>query len=202
MRPTMLLAAACGLGLASAATADSSIQCDRGIVQVGDAKIDLLGKCGPPALQETRFEERAVPSTDVAWSPETGAYLPAQRHLAVAVETWTYDVGPQRFIQIVTLEAGRIVSIERGGYGYVVPPRASEVPVPRARCQPEAIRAGDTTFDVLTRCGEPASRDAYPEPFAREVWTYDFGPQAFVRFVHLENGKVARVETGSYGYAR
>ncbi len=202
MRATMLLAAACALAPAPPATADSSIHCDHGIVQVGDAKIDLLGKCGPPALQEVRFEERAVPSSEVAWSPDTGAFLPAQRRVAVALEIWTYDFGPQRFIQVVTMEAGRIVAIERGGYGYAASPRAGEALIPRARCQPEAIRAGDTTYDVLTRCGEPASRDVYPEPLALEVWTYDFGPQVFVRFVHLENGKVARVETGSYGYAR
>jgi Protein of unknown function (DUF2845) len=35
-----------------------------------------------------------------------------------------------------------------------------------------------------------------------EVWTYDFGPDAFVRFALLENGVVTRVDTGGYGYAR
>ncbi len=35
-----------------------------------------------------------------------------------------------------------------------------------------------------------------------EVWTYDFGPQTFVRFVVLEDGVVTRVDTGHHGYAR
>ena len=32
-----------------------------------------------------------------------------------------------------------------------------------------------------------------------EVWTYDFGPNRFVRLVSIAEGRVTRVETGGYG---
>ena len=37
---------------------------------------------------------------------------------SVRSETWTYDLGPDRFVVIATLEDGKVVSLERGGYGY------------------------------------------------------------------------------------
>lgn len=70
---------------------------------------------------------------------------------------------------------------------------------------------GDGKLDLLEKCGEPVFRDptlekrAYGEGWATvqvEVWTCDFGPQSFVHFATLENGKVVRVERGGYGYAR
>ncbi len=35
-----------------------------------------------------------------------------------------------------------------------------------------------------------------------EVWTYDFGPQMFVRFAIICDGVVFRVDDGNRGYAR
>jgi len=32
-----------------------------------------------------------------------------------------------------------------------------------------------------------------------DEWTYDFGPQRFVHYLTFLDGKLARVETGSYG---
>jgi hypothetical protein len=43
----------------AAARAESALSCADGIVSVGDAKVDLLGKCGRPALREWRIEERS-----------------------------------------------------------------------------------------------------------------------------------------------
>ena len=45
---------------AAPARADSSIRCSGGLVSVGDARVDLLGKCGLPALEERRLESRAL----------------------------------------------------------------------------------------------------------------------------------------------
>jgi hypothetical protein len=35
----------------------------------------------------------------------------------------------------------------------------------------------------------------------KETWTYDFGPRALVRFVHVRDGRVTGVRTGGYGYS-
>ena len=187
------------LALGAPAGADDSLSCDGGIISVGDSKIDLLGKCGAPALQEVLDHDRAVlqhygPS---GWG----------RRVSVTVERWTYNLGPTRFLQFVTVESGRIVSIKRGSYGYALDPPPRAPPIPRARCDHSVLRTGMSTFDVLALCGEPALQDVRVESWATgqvvvEIWTYDFGPRAFLRFLAFRDGTLARIETGSYGYSR
>jgi hypothetical protein len=199
------------LPAAGVAGSDSSIRCAGGLVSVGDATIDLLGKCGAPALREGRSD-----LTSVAWRGDGGA---VKRASAVTVERWTYDFGSSRFLMFVTVEGGKVTLIERGGYGYAQadPP---PVVIRRARCEPSALHVGDAKLDVLARCGEPALTERRDDllrlsaevmngvivsrttPIVAELWTYDFGPQTFVRFVLLEDGVVTRIDTGSHGYAR
>jgi len=197
-----------------AARADS-LRCDGGLVSVGDSKLDLLGKCGPPALREAQGEERSRIRVDASGQAATG------RSTAVTVERWTYDFGPRQFVQHVTLEAGTITAVAHGGYGYGQAPRREEGPaIPRARCDQLAFHVGDSTFDVVSRCGEPALLDvklvtrteSTPDgrggtvsttvSSTRELWTYDLGPQALVRRLTIDGGRVVRVDTGGYGYSR
>lgn len=193
----LLLAPA--LALAVPAGADDSLDCGGGIVSVGDSKIDLLGKCGPPSLQEVLDYSLAV-------LQRYGPAGPGRRASAV-VERWTYNFGSSRFLQFVTLDAGKIVSIKRGSYGYPLDPPPAAPPIPRASCDHSVLRTGLSTFDVLALCGQPAFQDVRLEVWGVgevlvEVWTYDFGPRAFVRFLKFVDGKLARIETGSYGYAQ
>jgi hypothetical protein len=194
------------------ASSDSSIRCRGGIVSVGDATIDLLGKCGEPAMREGRTD-----LTTVAYRAEGDRVKQAS---AVNVERWTYDFGPRAFLMFVTVEGGKVTLIERGGYGYTTP-NAEPPPVPlrRARCEPNALHVGDAKIDVLNRCGEPTLAERRDQlrtvshlvngvihersvSVVAEVWTYDFGPQTLVRFVLLEEGVVTRIDSGGYGYTR
>ena len=192
---------------ARAGGTESSIRCTRGVVSLGDATIDLLGKCGAPTLREVRAYDGAIATL----RPTRGAVN------ASVSERWTYDFGPQQFAMFVTVEGGKVVGIERGNRGYVRTEEA-RLPVPRATCDVAAIKVGDAKLDLLARCGEPAlmemrkenlalasardaqllSRDA---PRDVEVWTYDFGPQQLVRFAILADGVVVAVETGGHGYS-
>jgi hypothetical protein len=98
------------------------------------------------------------------------------------------------------------------------------------RCGSRLIAAGDSTYTVKSRCGDPqdvsrrvetrterrrvrvpcgrggeARCDSVQEVSADVVvdeWTYDFGPQRFVHFLTFLDGKLARVETGGYGTSR
>jgi hypothetical protein len=36
----------------------------------------------------------------------------------VTVEEWVYNDGPARFMRILTLENGKVVSIRKGNYGF------------------------------------------------------------------------------------
>jgi len=200
--------------VAPAASAQGSLRCDGGLVAVGDSKLDLLGKCGRPALVEELLGDRGAAG---AQDPQATWGI----RVTATVERWTYDFGPNQFVGYVTLDTGKIVAIERGSYGYARAPAPPPPPVPRARCEPAGFHEGDSTFDVLARCGPPATRDARIETQAVwsggdggppvvtawrsvtvEVWGYDFGPRSFLRFLTFADGKLVKVETGSYGYAR
>jgi len=192
-----LLLAAAALGAPDRVPGtETTLRCDGGIVSVGDSKLDLLAKCGEPALVEVWLEER--------WAG------PGARS-AATVERWSYNFGPNRFLQFVTLATGKVTTVERGSYGY--PPERLQLArsVPRRECTPSDPAVGDSALDLLAKCGEPAAREAREDwrPDGAggshvhvEVWTYDFGPRQFLRIVTLENGKVTEAARGGYGYAR
>jgi hypothetical protein len=195
------------VALAALAARADSLDCPGGIVQSGDSKLDLLSKCGRPSLVEDRAAEKG------AFDARNGV----ARRVVAPVDVWTYDFGKNRFVQLVRIVRGRIASIERGGYGY-----ADEAPWrgrPRkSTCDPAALGEGKLALEILSRCGEPAVKDEWEEEVVAvrqvdghsvfgdaayrvvAVWTYDFGPNVLVRYVRVEDGKVTRVETGSYGY--
>jgi hypothetical protein len=207
----LALVVACAMA-SPRARGDDGMGCEGGIVSVGDSRLDLLGKCGPATFVESRQAQRSEWVGDRVQG--------ASRTVTITVETWTYDLGPGRLVQHARIEAGRVVDVRSGGYG-----RASDVRrrdgavVPRAACEPAAIRTGDTTYDLLSLCGDPVFRDQREEQVAvaesdgqvavgsattilKETWTYDFGPRAFVRYVQVRDGRVTGVRTGGYGYSK
>lgn len=106
----------------------------------------------------------------------------------------------------------------------------SEAAADGMRCGTRLISAGDSTYAVKSRCGEPQDATRRVEtrterrrvrvPCGRndearcervqevsadvvvEEWTYDFGPQRFVHYLTFFDGKLARIQTGSYGTSR
>lgn len=208
LAPALLAAAL----LAPGAALGDSIRCPGGLVGTGDSKLDLLGKCGRPALVEERLEERARVRV------EPGGRGSDERRATSTVERWTYNFGPRQFVRHVTLVFGRVETVEEGSYGYDLGAEPPPLVLQRARCEPSAVREGASSFDLLARCGEPAVRDlkvltltesegdgaggrSVTRTVSQELWTYDFGPLALVRRALLEEGRVVRVETGGYGYS-
>jgi hypothetical protein len=199
LRPLLLASLA---ALAAPRHADAeSFRCPGGIISEGDYRIDLLGKCGQPALRER-------------WVAEGRVLGPARRHgggwvetrtVDVVVDQWTYDFGTLAFSYLVTLENGRITRIERLGHGSRQDPPPGPVAPTRGTCDMlSGVHEGDGKLDVLARCGEPAVSDAWNEGGGAvrvEVWTYDLGRSQFIRFVRFENGRVVEITTGNRGYA-
>ena len=183
-------------GLAAEAQADS-ISCDRGIVSSGDSAVDLLLKCGEPEWKDTRAEEL-----------DEGLGGDTRRRTYVTVEDWTYNFGPTQFMRIVTLRNSVVVKVRTGHYGS---PKDREPAAPR--CGDRIISTGDTKADVLLRCGEPFYKTSHQEELkdridgiaghsvfvAVEEWTYNFGPQRFLRIITFRNGTVVDIRTGGYG---
>lgn len=206
LRVTVLL----GLWLAVPTRADDGMSCPGGVISVGDSRLDLLGKCGPATLVEAR------PAQVTEWVGDR--VQGASRTVTISIETWTYDLGSSRLVQYVRVEAGRVVNVRTGGYGRAADTHRGRGFVPRAPCDPTGIRAGDSTYDLLSLCGEPVFRDVREEQVSvaegdgawaagtstvivKESWTYDFGPRALVRHVQVRDGRVTGVRTGGYGYS-
>ncbi|MDB4971839.1 MAG: hypothetical protein JWN48_180 [Myxococcaceae bacterium] len=97
------------------------------------------------------------------------------------------------------------------------------------RCGVALVSDGDTLMDVRDRCGPPDAamqrteyrtvRSWVEGPCYKEngvvrcgswfeqtvqvlidEWSYDFGPQSFVRHLTFEQGRLLRVATGGYGH--
>jgi hypothetical protein len=77
------------------------------LVSLVDSKSDVVAKCGEPAwkdVHEEEFSERL----------ETGAF---QKRF-ITVEEWTCNLGPNRFVRILTFRNSRLTDIRTGSYGY------------------------------------------------------------------------------------
>jgi len=181
----------------SLASADT-ISCSGGIVSTSDSVVDLLIKCGQPDWKETHQEE----FTDLS--------DPNLKHRTyVTVEQWTYDLGPQQLLRIVTIRNSVVTAIRTGReYG-----RPTDKAPPGPQCEDRIISIGDTKNEVVAKCGDPFYRTVHNEELweplgsnsSRKVvvnveeWTYNFGPQRFMRIITFRNGRVVDVRTGDYG---
>jgi len=76
-------------------------------VDIGDPSVRLLLLYGPPSHKEERVETWVM-------HHKSGVTLPRQR----AVEIWTYNLGPHRFMRIYRLVDGRLVGKRRGEKGF------------------------------------------------------------------------------------
>jgi hypothetical protein len=119
---------ALGLSLlagASDARADS-LACDGRIVSSGDTRYEVKAVCGEPDDASQRVEYRTV-SGRVAGpclrvNGEIRCSQTRERVVEVVIDEWLYDFGKNRFIEHLTFEQGRLVSIRTGSYGHK-PPR-------------------------------------------------------------------------------
>jgi hypothetical protein len=92
------------------------------------------------------------------------------------------------------------------------------------KCGTRLVSIGDTTTEVLEKCGEPDQIERREEgqdtwisqyfdyeeerfkaprlvkgPIQVEIWTYDFGATRFIRYLLFENDELIRIETGEKG---
>lgn len=96
--------------------ADSAwaLRCGRSLVVEGDNKYQVFRRCGEPDFKESRVDYR-----ELRWRG-SGLNQPGveTRQLTpVTIEQWTYDFGPNRFVEVVTFEDGRVINIRAMDYG-------------------------------------------------------------------------------------
>jgi len=84
-------------------------RCGNKLVAIGDTKGEVLAKCGKPDLIAKDEMREVLSSADEDNLQQITS--------TTRVETWTYDLGPNRFIKILTFEGARLTRIEDGSYG-------------------------------------------------------------------------------------
>lgn len=106
-----------GLGLQSSAQADGSMRCKTRLVSTGAAAYEVKSVCGTPDDMQTRTEVRTVRRAVSVPCAQGMCSTFVEDSYSVNVEEWIYDFGPQRFIQFLTFEQGKLIQIRSGGYG-------------------------------------------------------------------------------------
>jgi hypothetical protein len=171
-------------------------RCADTIISAGDTSGELLMKCGEPDWKQSHTEE-------IIETPDKDS----RRKTIISVDEWTYNLGPDRFIRIFKLRDGKVVDVGSGGYG------TAKEQAGRTPCSDQIISVGDSATDVMAKCGKPAWLDKREEVIreqlddntARKVsviveeWTYNFGPNQFLRIFTFRNGRVTDIRTGGYG---
>jgi len=104
----LLLVGAAGDGLALEAV--ESLRCGSNLVQIGDTKVEVLSRCGEPALRE-KIRRGASARKGKAKSGSTAE----ERYRED--EQWTYNLGPRDFHYTLTFEGMELKAIGRGGRG-------------------------------------------------------------------------------------
>ncbi len=175
----------------------ATLSCGGGIISAGDSRVDVLTKCGEPDAKESHDEELTERLDDGT-----------RRKLLMTVEEWTYNFGPTQFMRIVTLKNGKVAFIRTGNYGY-----SKETAPAQHECSEQTVSVGDSKSDVLAKCGEPTWKDTRQEAFKQRLdsgldrsvfvtvdeWTYNLGPNRFVRILTFRNGKLVDIKSGGYG---
>ncbi len=104
------------------AHAEDTLTCKDRVVSLGDAKYDVSALCGTPDSVERRVETRSVRRrSDVPCRVGNGiTRCPAlvDDTVEITIEEWVYDFGPNRFVQYLTFEQGKLLQIRQGNYGH------------------------------------------------------------------------------------
>lgn len=191
-----------GVMLAPPQAMADSMRCDSRIVTVEARAADILAACGEPDFR------------DVFSYP-----VPRGAGVLADVEQWTYNFGPNKLLHVLKLRNGRLIRIDRQGYGF-------RTPVAQ-RCAPGVLANGLSKYRLLQVCGEPltrrdvgfittlkpgrshriggfsSSRGHYPTVTVfRQEWVYNFGSRYLLKVVTLDDGVIADVQNGDRGFNR
>lgn len=192
--PILLLAA---LSMSFAVNAADSLRCGSRLVSVGDTKAEVLIKCGSPAWKDNWTNE-LIDDVNTA----------TERRVSTTMDRWVYNFGSHSFLEFLLFENGSLTSITPGDYGFD-PRHGAAKP-----CDGSEFAVGQNQYEVLQRCGEPFFKDSREEDRVTTVdkrtsklvktrideWTYNLGPNKFLRILKFENGRLVNVSTGDRGF--
>ena len=113
----LALAVLGALGAAAAARADGSLRCKTRLISPGAAAYEVRTVCGTPDDTQSRTESRTVRRAITVPCVTGYCSTMVDETVTVTIEEWIYDFGPQRFIQYLTFESGKLIHVRSGNYG-------------------------------------------------------------------------------------
>lgn len=121
---SVVLFSLAALATPASAHADS-LSCNGRIVSTGDSRYQVRAVCGEPDDVTQRVEYRTLRGRVAGPCVREGEKLRCSRtreHVVeVVIDEWTYDFGKNRFIEYLTFEQGRLLSVRAGSYGHKPP---------------------------------------------------------------------------------
>lgn len=91
----------------------ATLRCGSNLISDGASTSDALMKCGEPMDKQIRQESTSTRNR-VRQGRETSS---TTQTVTVQVEEWTYNFGPNRFMQVVTFTDGKLTDVRAAGYG-------------------------------------------------------------------------------------
>ncbi len=79
------------------------------LVSRGDTKVEILTKYGEPAFREIVSYDSSIHRPG-----NYSSYGRSRTFIEKKVERWTYDLGPGKFLKILTFRGGKLVSVTEG----------------------------------------------------------------------------------------
>jgi hypothetical protein len=116
MKPLTKVASALGV-LALLATAPAfanTMRCGTHIIGDGATRSEVAAKCGEP---DEVITQRSVFRRPVLWT-NGRPYFIGENYIEIPVESWIFNLGPNKLMRKVIFEGGYVVEIETLGYGY------------------------------------------------------------------------------------
>lgn len=103
------------LGFLFAAPASANtMRCGTKIISEGITRSEVAAKCGEP---DEVITMRSVFRRPVMWT-NGRPYFIGENYIEIPVESWIYNLGPNKLMRKVVFEAGYVVEIETLGYGF------------------------------------------------------------------------------------
>ena len=102
------------LALLASSPSFAAFRCGSKLVSEGATRSEVAAKCGEPAEV---VAQRSVLRRPVIWNYGRPYYI-GDDYLEVPVESWIYNLGPNKLMRRLRFEDGILTEIETLGYGY------------------------------------------------------------------------------------
>jgi hypothetical protein len=183
----------CALSIGSSFAHAITLTCDNGVVEMSDSKYEIIHKCGEATFIDFSKVTRVSKRSDEV----------VQKF--VTVEDWLYNFGRHRFVILFTFENDKLIGLRRLGYG------RSDGDNPDFN---KKVKIGDPTVRLLFLYGPPSYKEervetsvvsrkdgiTLPRQTTVATWTYNLGPNRFMRMYHFVNGRLRRIVMGELGF--